>query len=170
MQNGPLSLSKQVHVVDAESTETDSGSPLRNGNTDEGATDRIVSEADIMNAHLHLGHAETPTLMRIFKLAGKNVTPDMIERALCQCKCDRIGGYPQNPTASKYLPDAPGQTISHGYFLSRNDELGTGIVNRVCIYQICLCSLREFTETLIPYSNTPEQLGLFTRDTCFHSL
>ena len=70
-----------------------------------------VNEDQILKAHIHLGHAESQTLLRIFKLAGKQITSEEIEKALARCKCDRIGGYPQNPVVSKYLPEMPGQSI-----------------------------------------------------------
>ena len=76
-----------------------------------------LSAADILRIHIHLGHAETSTSMRIFKLAGKSIDGMEVERALLPCKCERMGAYPQNPVVSKYLPDTPGKTVFFGCVL-----------------------------------------------------
>ena len=109
-QVGP-SMPKNIHMVaDGLNTVPAEAIPTVE-KEDRISPDEPATEEEIRKAHVHLGHAETATLMRILRLSGKQVSHDRIELALEECKCDRIGPYPQNPIVSKYLPDAPGQTI-----------------------------------------------------------
>ena len=106
-----------------------------------------ISAEQIMKAHVHLGHAEPATLLRIFKLAGKSVTILELEKAIAACKCDRIGGYPQNPVVSKYVPEMSGQCIFMDIFYPDSSASFPALLI-VCSFSKYVCA--RFVTSLKP--------------------
>ena len=105
-----------------------------------------MSASDILRTHILLGHAESGTLMRIFKLAGRKVDSTEVEKILDACKCERMGSYPENPVISKYSPGVPGGTIFTDVFYP--ESASTPALLIVCAFSKFVCA--RFSNSLKP--------------------
>ena len=148
-----LAKVEKVHVLDDTLRSSDPTSNSLNSGNQCGDSRNLhgqgshLNASQIMKTHIHLGHAETSSLLRIFKLSGKTVSRDEVENSLAGCKCARIGNYPQNPTASKYLPEAPGQSIFLDIFYHETSNAFPALLI-VCSFTKFACA--RFVSSLKP--------------------
>ena len=105
--------------------------------------------SNIMKVHLHLGHADISTLVRIYRLAGHKISSSIIESALSSCSCGKIGSVPQNPIVSRYLSEFPGQSIFLDVFFPTDLQKAPAVLV-VCSFSKFVCA--RFISNLSPRS------------------